>query len=240
MNMKTFALRCIASFVFVPVIACGSNSNDSNGSGGSTANAGAPSTGGANNAGQSSTGGANNAGQSSTSGGSGSGTAGSTSATGGSAGTAAPASSSKADIAAFIDSGAYKQAPWVSDVSSPRAATFSASQHGDGVRVFENPTLVTAMKTGHDGKDTNPAPDVGSMAVKEMYDSGGQLVGVAAALRSSETSSWGGWTYYCYAPNSRCASGDYAKTAPLYGNGAVAPGQGCAICHNATIFTSPP
>lgn len=125
-------------------------------------------------------------------------------------------------------------------MSAPRPASLPASQHGDGVRVFENPTLVTSIKAGRDGWMNHDAPDVGSMAVKEMYDTGGQLVGVAAALRSTATSGWGAWTYYCYAPNSRCASGDFTKSAPLYGNGAVSPGQGCAICHNSTIFTAPP
>jgi hypothetical protein len=143
-------------------------------------------------------------------------------------------------MAAFIDSGAYKQAPWISDVAAPRPANKSASQHGDGVRVFENPTLVTSIKAGRDGWDDKPSPDVGSMAVKEMYDTDGKLVGVAAAWRSAEVNGWGAWTYYCYGPSNRCAGGDYPKSAPLYGNGAVAPGQGCAICHNATIFTEPP
>jgi hypothetical protein len=186
-------------------------------------------------------GGANASGGTTSSGGNASpgGTTSSGGAAAGSGSGAAPASASLADISAFLESGGYKKDPWISDVATPRKGS-TGTQHGDGIRVWQNPTLVAAMRGGHDGRMGNPKPDVGSMAVKEMYDASNQLIGLAAALRTADTNSWDSWTYFCYAPGGRCTSGDVDKSAPLYGNGNATKTQPCVICHDGTIFTKIP
>jgi hypothetical protein len=235
MNFTT-STRCgLALTAVLTLLGCSSNSDNSNGGSGGAANGGAANGGTANVSG-----GAANGGTANVSGGAnGGGSAGA--AVGGRSATDGPASASREDIAAFLDKAGYKASPWVSDVSAPRKAT-SGSQHGDGIRVWENATLVTSIKAGRDGWMGRPAPDVGSMAVKEMYDDGGQLVGLAAALRTTATTGFDSWTYYCYAPGNRCSSSSASPTkeAPLYGNGAANATISCAICHNSTIFTVPP
>ncbi|MFZ5895968.1 MAG: hypothetical protein ACOY0T_33235 [Myxococcota bacterium] len=238
MNFTISKYSGLALTLLLPIVGCSSNSDDSKGSGGSTASGGAASNGGSANGGSANGGSAS--GGAAAGGSASGGAANGGSGTGGSGTAAAPASSSQADITAFLDKGGYKDPSWVVDVASPRPGD-SGTQHGDGIRVWENATLVASIKGGRDGWMNRPAPDVGSMAVKEMYDSNGQLVGLAAALRSSATTGFGGWTYYCYAPGARCSStGEYTKSAPLYSGGGVAPGMTCAICHNSTIFTVPP
>ena len=220
----------------LPALGCSSDSNGGDASGGSTSNGGTTSSGGS-----SSSGGNASPGGTSSSGGNASpgGTSSSGGAAAGSGSGAAPASASLADISAFLESGGYKKDPWISDVATPRPGS-TGTQHGDGIRVWQNPILVAAMRGGHDGRTGNPKPDVGSMAVKEMYDASNQLIGLAAALRTADTNTWDSWTYFCYAPGGRCTSGDVDKSAPLYGNGNATKTQPCVICHDGTIFTKIP
>jgi len=232
MLFTTSTRYCLVVSAGLTLLGCSSNPDGSNAGTGGAANGGAANGGssGAANGGSAS-GGAPSGGSSGA-------------ATGGNAsgGAAAdgPASASKADIGAFLDKAGYKASPWISDVSTPRKAT-TGSQHGDGIRVWENPTLVTSIKAGRDGWDGRPLPDVGSMAVKEMYDDTGTLVGLAAALRTTAGTGWDSWTYYCYAPGTRCSSNNSGtKEAPIYGDGWQNPTMPCAICHGSTIFTVPP
>lgn len=223
--------------LLLPAVGCSGSDNNNGASGG------AASGGSANGAygGSTASGGIANAAGGATSGGAAA-NGGSTASGGAAAGSgsgAAPASASQADLGAFLDSGAYKQAPWVADVAEPRPGGVG-TQHGDGIRVWQNPTLVAAMRAGHDGREGRMYPDAGSMAVKEMYDSDKKLIGVAAALHTANGDDWGSWTYYCWAPGGRCTSGDVDKNAPLYGNGSQGRAQGCLICHGATIFTKIP
>lgn len=216
----------------VPALGC-SSSESNGGSGGSNTSGGA-----------SSSGGSGDAGGNTSSGGSGNASGGASSSSGGAAAGngsgAAPASSSQADIAAFLESGGYKKDPWISDVATPRPGA-TGTQHGDGIRVWQNPTLVASTRSGQDGQQGRPKPAVGSMAVKEMYDANNQLVGLAAALRTLDTTTWDSWTYFCYAPGGRCTGGgDVDKSAPLYGTGNSNRTQPCIICHDGGIFTKIP
>ena len=174
----------------------------------------------------------------------GSGTGGS--GTGGSGGGSArpaeiPATDSSMDIAAFVQAGRYKMAPWISDVAAPRMGG-AGTQHGNNIRVWLNPTVVTALKAGRNGQMSNPPPDQYSMAVKEMYDDAKtNVVGVAVSLRSGSTTGSDSWTYFCYAPDPFCLANRMGTmAAPIYGKGNMAPAQQCAICHGNTIYTTPP
>jgi len=180
------------------------------------------------------------------------GTAGSTgTGTGGSGGSASgrpsdlPASDSMMDIGTFVQNGDYKKAPWVSDVAAPRMGG-AGTQHGDNIRVWLNPTVIAALKAGHNGLTVdggvNPPPDQYSMAVKEMYDDAKtNLVGVAISLRAEATTGSTSWIYYCYAPGTQCLTGRTGtKEMPLYGKGNAAAVSQCAICHGNTVYTTPP
>ncbi len=153
-----------------------------------------------------------------------------------------PQSASKEALLAFIMAGSYKTSPWISDVPEPREGT-PGSQHGGKVRVWENPTLVTSLKAGRDGRTTSEYPDQWSMAVKELFDpDSGELVGVAAALKTAPGSAGNAWTYLCYGPGQRCLSSNVGTAeAPIYGNGADAPSGAmeCRICHGNSIYTVP-
>lgn len=232
MQTSTMTRIGFALCLLLPALGC-SSSDDNNG-----ANGGATS-GGASNA----SGGATSGGSANASGGTSAANGGSTASGGAAAGNgsgAAPASASQADLAAFLDAGAYRQAPWVADVEEPRPGGIG-TLHGDNIRVWQNPTLVAAMRAGHDGRDGHMYPDAGSMAVKEMYDAQKNLIGVAAAIHTVDGAAWDSWTYYCWAPGGRCTSGgDVEKSAPIYGNGNGSRTQNCLICHGATIFTKIP
>lgn len=224
----------------------GNTGGTGNGNGG--ASAGGASSGGAAMGGANSGGNASTSGGTSTGGGSGGGAAGA--ATGGAATGGAPPggrppeippTESQADIATFVKSGAYKNTPWISETSTPRAGTLG-SQHGGKVRVWENPTLVNALKAGHDGLMGHPFPDQWSMAVKELYDEAGtNLLGTAVALKNIDNYAPAAWIYYCVGPGIRCNSTpDPTEAMPIYGNGASNSASECGFCHGGMIFTKPP
>jgi hypothetical protein len=145
------------------------------------------------------------------------------------------------DIGTFVQNGDYKKAPWISDVAAPRMGG-AGTQHGDNIRVWLNPTAVTALKAGRNGQMNAAPPDQYSMAVKEMYDDAKtNVVGVAISFRSEATTGAPAWIYYCYAPGTQCLTGRTGtKETPLYGKGNVAAVSQCAICHGNTIYTTPP
>ncbi len=152
-----------------------------------------------------------------------------------------PTDTSASGIAAFLATESYKQAPWAAQEDAPRpspAELASISPHGM-VRVYLNPTLKASIAAG-DG-DGNAATSgnplaVGSMVVKELYDSSGQiLVGRAANLKVTEGSNW---TFFCYGPENQCSLGTEERTAdnPLYGVGLGSPG-GCGTCHGDLVMS---
>ncbi len=152
-----------------------------------------------------------------------------------------PPGNAKEDLSAFVGGAKYREAPWISETDAPREGIVG-SQHLSKVRVFMNPTLVTSMRAGRDGRMGRPYPDLWSMAVKELYDPDTDaLVGVASMFKTAEGSGAASWLYFCYGPDPRCLAG-YTPSldAPIFNNGAGGLGQSCSICHGNSVFTKPP
>jgi hypothetical protein len=159
--MQRSILGSALGAVLVLLCACSSESADTDGKGGSATSGAGGTSGGTATGGSSGGGGSGGA--------SGGGTAGVSND--GSTGRPPdlPNSDSQADIGAFLESGGYKRAPWISESNEPRAGTVG-TQHAGKVRVWENPPLVASLKGGRDGRMSRPFPDQWSMAVKELYD----------------------------------------------------------------------
>lgn len=164
-------------------------------------------------------------------GGTGSGTDGGT--TGAPAGVL-PADESSASIAAFIQAQSFTDASWTSIHAMP---TEVGSGSHDSARAYFSPALVE-FRTNN--TDLNVAPDApGVMAVKEMYDDMGAVVGYAVIYYPRE----GDHYYWCYGPAGRCAStlDEIPSDTPIWGphntSGEV---SSCSFCHNGNIFTTLP
>jgi hypothetical protein len=157
---------------------------------------------------------------------------------------ATPASPSLADLAAFLEAGKYKEAPWIAETPAARERGSTTSPH-EKVRVFMNPELVASLRGGRDGfKDPvtgqNHLPhDLGSMAVKELYDEAGtNVLGVAAMLKTEVGISLNSWVYFCHGPDGRClVERPSPKEAPVYGRGY---GVACGFCHGGLVYTKAP
>jgi len=156
-----------------------------------------------------------------------------TSTTGGSGGSV-PADGSAAAITAFLEAEGYKAEGWVSVHDAPVPPSVG-TPHGT-VRVYMSPALVAFRQSNPDLLEEPAVP--GAMAVKEMYDdAGATLVGKAVTFYPANDV-----VYYCYGPESRCASGRPATTidAPEYGDeDGDSVGQ-CDVCHSGLVFTELP
>jgi hypothetical protein len=104
------------------------------------------------------------------------------------------------------------------------------------VRVYVNDILLASQAAGNGGIATESGEPhtTGSMAVKEMYDETDTRVGVAALFKGAD----GGtetWSYYCYAPEERCAPAVGSPTAddPIFETNYIE----CGACHGGNIFT---
>ncbi|NTX63380.1 hypothetical protein HUA74_22255 [Myxococcus sp. CA051A] len=92
---------------------------------------------------------------------------------------------SEAGITAFVRQGLYRE--WLAE-PAPRK---SVNSHGDKVRVFFNPMLAQSMEAG------NPTHPVGSITVKELFESDGKTVrGYALDVKVSEGSGKNTWVFY--------------------------------------------
>ncbi len=140
-----------------------------------------------------------------------------------------PADTSAASIAAFLDSEAYKAAPWIGDAATRTSASLT-NPHGM-VRVFFNPAVAPAI-----GADA-PTFAANSMIVKELYDSAGALVGKAANLHANPEDA--DWTFFCYASNNQCDAQQASSTEadPIYGVGTDVT---CGFCHDGSILAPAP
>ena len=122
---------------------------------------------------------------------------------------------------------------WTSVHDAPFTPTPTAF-HGT-VRVYLNQTVM-------DFRAANPDPLVapavpGAMAVKELYDDGGNLVGHAVIYYEADMP-----VYYCYGPAGRCygTSADTTMDAPDWGVGDATAVSQCSICHGGNIYTETP
>lgn len=118
---------------------------------------------------------------------------------------------------AWLQTGSYLDYPAEAEVHR------SSGPHGAGVRTFFNPILDRATRAG-----LTEWP-VGSAAIKELYDSGGNLDGWAVEVKVNEDSSvgtlGGGWYWY-----------EVLSTDPSASP--VADGTGvrlCAGCHSGGV-----
>lgn len=139
-----------------------------------------------------------------------------------------PADSTQAAIEAFLEGEMYKQAPWVGDAAT-RAGESTVNVHGDALRVYFNPTGLTARQ-----EDAGSSP-VGSMAVKEFYDEAGAVVGRAASIKTGEGNTMDDWTFYCSAPGTSLCTGE-SDPGTLYGAGI----SECGFCHGQVFYAAPP
>jgi len=152
----------------------------------------------------------------------------------GTAGTAAmptpdgPPGSSMEELAAFLQSEAYRGDGWTAQTAAPRAASSTVSPHGR-VRVWRNDTLIASLEAGNGADLDAPGHETGSMVVKEFYDDADQMLGQASMLKLEGIPRE--WVYYCGGPDERCMD-----TAPYYGVDLDAPT--CGFCHGGFVFTN--
>lgn len=140
-----------------------------------------------------------------------------------------PADSSAAGIAAFLDAGTWREAPWVAETDAPREPTSQVSPH-DRVQVWLNDVLVESQEAGN-GAFGGSAHPVGSMAIKEMFDEADAPDGVAVMLKLEGDAAE--WVYYCDGPDLRC--GVSPPTDPSWGVGSASE---CSFCHGGLVFNT--
>jgi hypothetical protein len=144
-----------------------------------------------------------------------------------------PSDSSAAGLLAFLETDAYKNAPWMAETAAPREQS-SPYGHGD-VIVYLNDVLVASQQAGN-GELQGTAHDPGSMSVKEFYDEGGDKVGHAVMLKLE--GAFSNWAYYCVGSSDRCRTnaGPFTEADPHYSTGTMGE---CGFCHGGMIFTDP-
>ena len=107
----------------------------------------------------------------------------------------------------------------------------------DQVRVFFNDTLISSQRAGN-GEFQGTPHDLGSMAVKELYD-GDTLVGHAVIYQAEGNAQPESTVYYCVGPERRCLTEGLAFSLdePAFGRGMEI---GCGGCHGGMVFTTMP
>ena len=142
-----------------------------------------------------------------------------------------PSDTSEAGIKAFLETGSYKSAPWTGDstVRVDPADTVPGNIHGS-VKVFYNPTATQSIAAGNNELNSETPNTQGSMAVKELYDDSGVLVGIAASLKTGAAKPRDNWTYYCESTNDGCTGSLVSE--PIYGVGV----SSCSNCHSGLFF----
>jgi FtsP/CotA-like multicopper oxidase with cupredoxin domain len=143
----------------------------------------------------------------------------------------------EAYLAELLESKEYRNAPWLSETSRPRAPNSIISPHGD-VRVYANDVLRRSIGKGNGVRADGDgglqfsvearAHDPGSIAVKEFYEDG-DVIG-KAALMKLEGSTFDA-AYYCTGPSSRCGT---AEPPPVFGEGIT---LACGFCHAGFVYT---
>lgn len=133
-----------------------------------------------------------------------------------------PTNTSEASVAAFLEAESYKS--WAGDAEIRVGG--SVNVHGDNLRVYLNDAAVDSH-TDTVGENSDASP--GSMAVKELYDESGTLVGRATSLLDES----GEWTYYCDSSVDTLCTGS-SIDMPVYNNFA------CQSCHGDQIYAPVP
>lgn len=134
-----------------------------------------------------------------------------------------PTDTSEASVAAFLEAESYKS--WTADAEI-RVGGSVVNVHGDNLRVYLNDAAVESH-TDTVGENSDASP--GSMAVKELYDESGTLVGRATSLLDES----GEWTYYCDSSVDTLCTGSSIEM-PVYNNFA------CQSCHGDQIYAPVP
>ena len=121
-----------------------------------------------------------------------------------------PVPTNNSDLFAYLQAGSYRD--FAAQESSNHPSGGPHTKIGWPVRVFLDPTLNASLQAG------NVQHPVGSSAVKEMYDDGGQLQGWAVMVKSHDDSQGGaGWFWY-------------EITSTTDGSTPVASGNGVPLC----------
>jgi hypothetical protein len=143
---------------------------------------------------------------------------------------ATPNGTTQAAIAAYLEAGTYKQAPWISETPAPRDKIGTVTPHGR-VRVWMNDTLVASQRAGN-GEFGGTPHTAGSMAVKEFYDDSDKRLGAAVMLKLPGADAW---RYYCDSTvPERCGVSD---KLPFYSDETALQ---CGGCHGGLIFNKAP
>lgn len=138
-----------------------------------------------------------------------------------------PSDTSAEGIAAFVQAGAWSQAPWVAESEAPREASSVSSPHGR-VQVFFNDLVMASAQAGEGIDGTTPF-DAGSMVVKVLHAEDDSVLGHAAMLKLD--GGFAEWVYWCEGPGARCgADGDQEST---WGIGLD---TSCGACHGGNVF----
>lgn len=138
-----------------------------------------------------------------------------------------PADWSAEGIAAFVDSQAWREPPWLAESAEPREPSSVSSPH-DRVQVFLNDVLQDSFAAGR-GAYGGTAHDAGSMAVKILAGEEDEVLGHAAMLKLD--GDFGEWVYWCEGPGTRCGSGDDSEQT--WGVGLETD---CGYCHGGVVF----
>jgi hypothetical protein len=140
------------------------------------------------------------------------------------AATDSPSDTTQAGIEAFLAAGSYKTSDWAAETAEPRASTDAAHAR---VRVWFNKTLRQSQADG----DPVTMRDSGSMVVKDLYDTGTNVIGQGVLLRSGTS-----WIYYCTASEAGRCYGGQAAGQKIYTMSATT--GGCS-CHGAGSIITP-
>jgi len=148
----------------------------------------------------------------------------------GGANTELPADNTQAGIEAFLATESYKT--WRHD-PAPRAPG-EGNPHLTNVgqlQVYMNSTAVLSIQAAEGQPALQYSHVTGSMVVKEVYDTGGTRVAVAASIKSGDARR--AFTFYCEGTIEGCGVND---EPPIYGT----DGSACSNCHGGSIFAPLP
>ena len=135
-----------------------------------------------------------------------------------------PDDSSQAAIEAFLATESYRD--WTGD-SVIRVGGSVVNPHGDALRVFFNQAAVDSIRAGTESSL------LGAMAVKEVHDDTGVVMGKAVRWKTGSGELTGDWTHYCTAPQDSELCTGATIELPVFGTGMS---MECGTCHGGKSF----
>lgn len=157
-------------------------------------------------------------------------------ASGGAATSELPSAMTLEAVSAFLESGSYKS--WHHD-PAPRAeadqvigSPHAGSPVAHKLQTYVNAQAVLSLEKNRTAPTLEKNHDPGAMAVKEVYDDGGNQLAIMAMIKVSGERR--AFAYFCDGDGSLCAStGDL--TVPFF-SPTEAGAQSCSSCHGGSIY----